>query len=331
MKNNNSRRTTLIWVFIIFLGLISLCSCCFISMVLFSVALEDIDSSLGKEIIQEGDLEEQIAIIDIKGVISSSPVVDLFGNEETGMASLVIKKLDRALIDDDVKAIILDINTPGGEVYASELIYKKIKEIRDSGKIVIALMEDMAASGGYYVAVSSNKIIASRTTITGSIGVVLTIQDLEGLYEKLGIKTYTITNSNGDFKVMRDGLDDKKSETYRIIQDVSDDAYELFVESVAEGRNMTIEQATFLSDGRIYSGQQAFENGLIDEIGYLPEAIDLATSESNLTDPEIVRYKINDSNSFYGFGLNISKIINSIFPVTQNSETSFKILYQIPL
>ncbi len=289
--------------------------------------------SSGDNVLQSGNTNEQIAVITINGMITSTPpAAGLWGTIEKDMVSEVIDKLDRAERDSNVKAIILDINSPGGEVYGSELITKKVKGVIESGKPIITLMRDMAASGGYYIAAPTNRIIASNSTITGSIGVVFQTVDYEGLYEKLGIKTYTITNSEGDLKVIQGDLGDENSEGYKVLESIADDTYDQFVDTVVEGRGMTREEVIKIADGRIYSGTRAQELGLVDTLGYFEEAVEAAMEEADLSDPQVVKYVKSDSylSSFnVKLGIIFESIEGKLSPGQGQGE--LKIMYLMPL
>lgn len=286
-------------IIIVLVGTVVLCICCFISFAFFGALVEDLDIS--EDTVQSGNTNEQIAIIPVEGVITSFSATDFWGNSEVDMVTSIINKLERAKNDDNVKAVILEVNSPGGEVYGSELITNKIKEVQDEGKVVVSLMKDTAASGGYFISAPTDKIVASQTTITGSIGVFIQIQDIDGLYAKLGIENYYVTNSEGDLKVVRGDLNDENSEAYQVLQSVLDDTYDLFVQVIVDGRDLSREEVVELADGRIYSGKQALELGLVDEIGYMDKAIEVATAEADLDNPKVVRY---GNNLSYIGGLN---------------------------
>jgi protease IV len=321
---------------IFFIGLLLLiivfCACCIVSIfALFSFA-NMMDFSTGDNVIRNGNYNEIIAVIKVEGVITSTPASTLFSTESKDMVSVVIDKLDKAEHDKKVKAVILDINSPGGEVYGSDLIAQKVNEVKNSGKPVIALMRDVAASGGYYIAAPATKIVASNSTITGSIGVFLETTDMTGLYDKLGIKSYTVTNSEGDFKhVDPKELGDKDSEAYKIIQGIADDTYDQFVQTIIDGRSMTRDEVVALADGRIYSGKQAKEIGLIDEIGYMDDAIEITKNQAGLDNPKVVEYT-NSGGYFSGLDSRISSVIKSLEKVVkvEDTKSNFKVMYLLP-
>lgn len=330
MKNEKRGKSPLLIIGIIILIMI-FCICCAGSVfLLFSWAASlDIESS--ENIIQKGSSSEKIAVIKIYGPITTIPETGLFSEATDSMVDATIKKLDKAMSDNNVQAIILDINSPGGEVYGTELIANKIDEIKTEGIFVVALLRDTAASGGYYIAAKADNIIASHTTVTGSIGVFFQLQDLEGLYEKLGIKTYYVVNSEGDLKVVRGELEDKDSKAYQVLQSIADDTYDQFVSVIAEGRNMSRNEVIKIADGRVYSGLQAKELGLVDELGYFETAVEQAKKNAELSDPTI--YEINRVNlSWSSFDAKIKSMIN-IFGIeigdTKNQE-NMKVMYRMP-
>ncbi len=162
------------------------------------------------------------------------------------------------------KGILLHLDTPGGGVYESDEVYLALMEYKEkTGRPVFAFMGSMAASGGYYIACAADYIIANRNCWTGSLGVVVSYQDVSGLYEKLGIETHEYTS--GPFKTT--APEELSEEEAAIYQSLVDEAYDQFVGIIATGRDMTDSEVRKLADGRLYTAKQALENGLIDEIG----------------------------------------------------------------
>lgn len=184
----------------------------------------------------------------------------------------LLNAIDAMIADDENKGMILYVDTPGGSVFASDELYFKIKEYQEkTERPVYASMQSMAASGGYYISAPCDKIIANRNCWTGSIGVTLgTMYDISELLDNLGIKTNTITS--GANKAMGSNVEPMTSEQRAIFQSMVDEAYEQFVDIVAEGRDMKISKVKKLADGRIYTVKQALDNGLIDQIGTFEEA-----------------------------------------------------------
>lgn len=230
-------------------------------------------------------------MIDISGIISDERRRGLAGlSEEPDMVARIKEELKMAAKDKQIKAIILRINSPGGTVTASDMIYHEIEQFKKNTDInVIACIMDLGASGGYYVAVSADRIVAHPTTVTGSIGVIMLNLSVEGLLQKIGVKDTSI--KTGEHKDMGSPLKTMTVEERKIFQGIMDTLYERFLTIIAENRKgITMENLRSLADGRIYTAQQALESGLIDQIGYLDEAISLAKEESGLTKARVVTY-----------------------------------------
>ncbi|WP_442482496.1 signal peptide peptidase SppA [Aeoliella sp. SH292] len=212
---------------------------------------------------------KKIAVVYAVGAITtgkSEP--DLFGETSVMGSTTIIEALRDAAADDDVAAIVLRINSPGGSAIASDLMWNEIEAI---DKPIVASMGDVAASGGYYIAMGTDKIFAEPTTITGSIGVVGGKMALRGLYDKLGISIDTI--SRGANAGVFSSTNKFTAGERKVIQGTMEETYEQFTSKAAEGRDMPVEQLKKLAGGKVYSGRQAKANGLIDELGTLDDAI----------------------------------------------------------
>lgn len=278
------------YFFLISFAILVLClaftsGCSFISISL-APAIEPL-----RETTISGSGKEKILILDISGIISEERQRGLAGlSEEPDMVSRVKEELIMAARDKHMKAIMLRINSPGGTVTASDMIYHEIRQFRKKTDMkVVACIMDLGASGGYYVAVSADKIIAHPTTVTGSIGVIMLNLSVEGLLQKIGVKDTTI--KTGEFKDMGSPLKTMTEKERGIFQGVMDTLYERFLTVIAENRKeLTPEKLKSLADGRIYTAKQALQHGLIDQIGYLDEAILLAKQEAGLTEARVVTY-----------------------------------------
>jgi protease-4 len=196
-----------------------------------------------------------------------------------------------------VKAIVLDINSPGGSVGAVQEIYMRIQRVKKEKKIpFVALFGDVSASGGYYLGAACDKIVAHPGTLTGSIGVIFSVSNMEGLFQKVGYKADPI--KSGKHKDIGSPARPMTAEERAILQSLIDDAYGQFVQAVADGRKMTVEQVRPLADGRIYSGNQAKELGLVDVLGDSLDATKLAAELGGIKDekPKVRRdtEKLND-------------------------------------
>lgn len=221
----------------------------------------------------------KIGIIHVDGVIvGGRGQGGWFG--EYGGTDQVMKQLREAGEDASIKAVVLRINSPGGSAPASQEVGEEIKKLRATGKIVVTSMGDVAASGGYWLAACTDKIYANPATMTGSIGVYMPYANWEELYQKIGIRQEKI--KSGPHK---DILSPERAMTAgerAILQAMVDDMYQQFVEVVAEGRRMDPVKVRQLADGRIYTGNQAKQNGLVDELGNLYDAIDGAAQLAGL-------------------------------------------------
>lgn len=201
---------------------------------------------------------DRIALIRIEGVIADSKEA--------------VEELRRYRDDDSIKAILLRIDSPGGAVVPSQEIYDEVKRIRTAGKKkIVTSMGTVAASGGYYIAAASEKIIANPGTLTGSIGVIMELVNVEGLLQKIGVEGVVI--KSGENKDVGSPFRKMTEKERALLQHVMDDVHAQFIEAVAEGRSLKVETVRTFADGRIFTGRQAKEIGLVDELGTLQDAI----------------------------------------------------------
>ena len=218
--------------------------------------------------------EDRIALIRVEGVIldAQQTVGDLkkFGDSPS------------------VKAIVLRIDSPGGGVVPSQEIHDAVKRVRNkNNKAVIASMGTVAASGGYYIAAATDRIIANPGTLTGSIGVIMELANLEGLLKKIGVENVVV--KSGRYKDIGSPFRKMNVEDRRILQSVMDDVHTQFIEAVAEGRSLDVTDVQPLADGRIFTGRQAKDAKLVDELGDLDDAIRLAADLAGIEgEPKVV-------------------------------------------
>ena len=228
-------------------------------------------------------LKDKIGVIPIEGAIAKS---------ETVVSQLVEFKKDRS-----VKAIILRVDSPGGGVAPSQEIYREIRKTKEKKKI-IASMGSVAASGGYYVSSAADKIIASPGTLTGSIGVLMEFVRLQELMEKIGVDIEVL--KSGEFKDIGSPHRKLTEQDKEMVRALIFDIQSQFVEAVAQGRNLPIEKVREIADGRIFSGSQGLELGLVDQLGNFQDAVDLAKSmagikgEATLVYPKRIRLRLWD-------------------------------------
>ena len=266
------------------------------------------------ELIFAGDETSQnkIAVVDVDGVISKF-TEGVTGRD--GMVGDIKQQLKLALEDEDVKAIIVRIDSPGGEVLASDEIYHAVLKAKDKKPLIVS-MGSVAASGGYYVAVGSDYIIADEMTITGSIGVIMETLNYKGLMEKVGLQSYTF--KSGKFKDLMNGSREPTPEEMALVQDLIMETYNKFVGIVAQRRKMDVEVLkNGLADGRILSGTQAKVGGFVDELGDFDLAIQRAKERAKITDAKVFQYYVPFSfGRLFGFSAKspINKLTVSIEP-----------------
>lgn len=219
-----------------------------------------------------------VAIVRLEGVISSSGG-DFFSGQGAN-PEIINRRLEELAEDDEIRAIVLRINTPGGGVVASDELRSAVLKVRKAGKPVVTSMGEVAASGGYYVAAATDHIVANAQTTTGSIGVIAMVPIVSGLLDRIGVDVEVVRS--GPLKGAASGFAPLADNERALLQGLIDEAYEQFVGIVAEGRRMERGRVREIADGRVYSGNQALRLGLIDEIGDLPEAIERAAVLANL-------------------------------------------------
>lgn len=236
-----------------------------------------------------GTGKAKVLLIEISGVISSQDG-DGFVPTPNLIAS-VKEQLTRATQDENVKAVVLRINTPGGTVTASDIIHHELKTFKASRKIpIVASIMDVGASGGYYIAAAADTVLAHPSSVTGSIGVIMLTVNARGLLEKVGLEATAVTS--GPRKDMGSPFRTMTTEERAIFQGLIDSFYQRFLTIVQEGRpHLQIDQIKKLADGRIYTGDQAKAAGLVDEIGYLEDAVELAKKKAGLAEARVMTYK----------------------------------------
>jgi protease-4 len=197
----------------------------------------------------------------------------IFGSLDT------LKEMEEVKEDDSIKVVVLRIDSPGGEVASSQEIYEEVLKLKKEKKVIVS-MGTVAASGGYYIACAADKIVASRGTVTGSIGVIMTSFGVQDLLQKVSVENRTI--KSGHFKDAGSPFRPMTDEEKVYFQTLSDDMYHQFLTAVSTTRNIPMEKMETIAQGKIYSGEQAKELGLIDAFGNLYDAIDLARKEAGL-------------------------------------------------
>jgi protease-4 len=227
---------------------------------------------------------DKIAVITMRGLISSS----LPGNVTDSMVDDMRAALQQASDDSRVKAIVLEIDSPGGEVTASDAIYSALVKVR-ARKPVVVYMDSLAASGGYYVSCGGKFLMASETTITGSIGVIIQTLNYEQLFNKVGLAS--VVFKSGKFKDMLNGARPITPEERDLVQSFIMKTYDKFLGIVAKERNLPADiLRNTIADGRILSGKDALEHKLIDGLGELEDAFGKAKELGNAPDAKVVKY-----------------------------------------
>ncbi len=224
---------------------------------------------LGKALLPDLSMvgQERIALVRIEG-----PILD---------SRATVNEMESYGDDPLVKAIVLRIDSPGGGVAPSQEIYNAVKRVRqEKHKTVVASMGSVAASGGYYIAAASDRILANPGTLTGSIGVIMQLANFENLMDKLGVKNFVI--KSGRYKDLGSPFRAMADDDRQLLQSVMDDAHRQFIEAVAEGRSLDVADVEVLADGRVFTGQQAKDALLVDELGDLKDAVALAADMSGV-------------------------------------------------
>lgn len=230
-------------------------------------------SYLGGEQEGGGLWSEAVGIIEVQGVIDSErKIVDF---------------LRRFAKDEDIRAVVLRVESPGGGVAPSQEIYREVLRLREK-KPVVASLGGVAASGGYYIASACSAIVANPGTITGSIGVIMETVNVQGLLEKIGVKGSVI--KAGTYKDLGSPLREMTAEEKKILETMLTDVHQQFIAAVASGRQMDEAKVQKLADGRIYSGEEAYRQGLVDQLGNFQDAVALAAEKAGITgEPRLIR------------------------------------------
>jgi protease IV len=249
------------------------------------------DNELRAKVVERAErpTRDRVAIVDVSGMIFNAQRPGLFGAGENPVA-LLHERLEAARRDPQIRAVILRINSPGGTVTASDAMYREVRRFRQrSGKPVVALLMDVAASGGYYVACGADRIVAYPTSVTGSIGVLVQAISLQPALGRLGITAEAITT--GPNKTAGSLFSQLQPEQRAVLQAMVDDFYERFVAVVRQARpGVDLDADAHLLDGRIMSGQQAHTSGLVDAVGDLTDAAAEARRLAGVEHADLVIY-----------------------------------------
>ena len=235
-----------------------------------------------------GDGASKIAVVPVEGTIASADD-SLGGTQPTVTPEGLADALRQAGGDPTVAAVVLEVNSPGGGVTASDEMHQSILDFKENtGKHVVVSMGDTAASGGYYISTAADRIVANETTLTGSLGVIFQLTNFAEAADKYGIKQEVI--KSGKYKDIGNSFRELKPEEREIFQSIVDESYAQFVDVISAGRNIPEERVREIADGRVYSGLQAEELGLVDSFGGLDEASAAAGRLAGTSDTTVVRY-----------------------------------------
>ena len=270
-----SRRHPYLFSFLILSTLVTV----FVVSILVVVVTAMKRTGMSDLIIGPGD--GQVGVVEIQGVITESKDI--------------IHLIKRFRENDDIKSIVIRIDSPGGVIGPSQEIYREIRKTTREKKIV-ASMGSIAASGGYYIAAATNGIVANPGTITGSIGVIMAYTNFRKVLDKIGMVPVVI--KSGPFKDMGSPTKDMSQEEKEVLQTFVDQAHRQFVTAIAEGRKMDIDHVKVLADGRIYTGEEAVKQGLVDRLGNLEDAIEWAGQMGGIQGTVSTVYKKKEKFSF---------------------------------
>ncbi|MBN2565232.1 MAG: signal peptide peptidase SppA [Candidatus Eisenbacteria bacterium] len=228
-------------------------------LVVFLVTIAAIESLLGQRV-SFPSYGARVGLVRVEGAVYD--------------ARRIIADLENMSTDPGIRAIVLRIDSPGGGAAAAQEIYEYLLGIKESGTPIVASMGSVAASGGYYIACTADTIVANPASLTGSIGVIMSFSNLEELFDKLGMDFSVI--KSGEFKDTGSWSREMTQDERALLQATVDDIHAQFVEAVSASRGMTIENVAALADGRVFSGRQAVAQGLVDRLGTLEDAIEIA-------------------------------------------------------
>ncbi len=247
-----------------------------------------------KEKVISGHGRDKILLVDISGIIVEGPGRGFLSLKSLTRPDRIKEELEKAAKDKHIKAVVLRINSPGGTVSGADVVLHELLAFKTEQNLpVVACLTGVATSGGYYVAQAADTIIAYPTCITGSIGVLSMKLNLKGLMDKVGVDGEVV--KSGQWKDFWSPFRPATPEEKRMMQEVIDDFYRGFVEVVAKGRKLTSEEVRRMADGRIYTASQAKDLRLVDQLGYLDDALELAKKQAGLEEARIVRYYRPDS------------------------------------
>lgn len=277
---------------------------------------------LKEVVLVKSKAREKILMVDVEGIISTTTAQGVF-EREGDILSRVYTRLEKAADDENVKGLILRLNTPGGEVTASDIIYNEILKFKEkTGIPILGLMMGLAASGGYYVASACDYIIAHPSTLTGSIGVISVFPNLEELFGKIGVKVSIV--KSGRMKDSGSVFREMTEEEKRIFQNIIEDYYKKFIDRVYDSRKkyISMDKLKEIADGRIFTASQALELKLIDEVGYFDSALEKVLDMARLKEAKVIAYTYYPKRK-----TNIYASAASVIPLYEKKGISYEKLF----
>ena len=247
----------------------------------------------------QGTAADKILVVSISGVISEGKDGAVWDRDDD-LVARIKEELTLAAEDEHIKALLLRINSPGGTVTASDIIYHEIMAFKEKRKIpVVAVIMDLGASGGYYIAVTGDRIIAHPTSVTGSVGVIMLRVSAEGLLQKIGVEASAI--KSGAKKDIGSPFRPMTEDERAIFQSMINGFFSRFLDVVSKGRSLPADQLKVIADGRVVTGPQALQLGLVDQVGYLDDGIAAAKKLAGLTDARVIMYARSEAyrNNIY--------------------------------
>ena len=272
------------WIaLILFIGLLA------ISLPLQVATLDEIRMFDSRDLVETrlepGD-EGVIVVLKVQGVITDSLPSDYF-YDQYYRHDFFLRQLRDAYQNPDVRAVVLHINSPGGGISESDEIFHRIMQLkRENPKPLVVYMDKVATSGGYYISSPADHIVATRNTITGSIGVILQGINYHQLAENWGVSDVTV--KSGPYKDLLNPFREVEESERLLLQALIDESYDYFIDAIVSGRGMDRDQVLALADGRIYTGAQALENGLVDSLGFFEDALSEAKELAGVEKPEVL-------------------------------------------
>lgn len=248
--------------------------------------------TIAQTTIEGSDSSNKIARVEIAGTIENTGPASPFQAEGYNHER-TLEMLDEIKDDASIKGVLLVVDSPGGGVYESAELHRKIEEIKAKDKKVYVSMKNIAASGGYYISAPADKIFASRETLTGSLGVIMQSMNYKELADKYGVKFNTI--KSGPHKDIMSPTKEMDAKEREILQSLVDESYEAFVKVISDGRHMSKDEVKKIADGRVYSGLQAKNLNLVDELGLEEDALKQLKTDLKSKNAEVIEFKKPDT------------------------------------